>query len=154
MLAATACDDPEPTATPSTVPPSTVTAEPTVASTKDPIPTPTPLSVEAVVEGTAASMRALKSAHIEADIRTTARAAGEEEGTVEMSVTGDYQARAVLGSASRLPFKGTFSRQITSLSPTRHISWYRAPIYWKFPSQRTDSICGRPFASTPKACRT
>ena len=92
MLAASACDDPEPTATPSTVPPSTVTAEPTVTSTKDPIPTPTPLSVERVVEATAASMRALKSAHSEADITRTGRAAGEEEGTVEMSMTGDYQA--------------------------------------------------------------
>ena len=92
MVAAGACDDAEPAATPSTVPPSTVTAEPTVTSTKDPIPTPTPLSVERVVEATAASMRALKSAHIEADITRTGRAAGEEEGTVEMSMTGDYQA--------------------------------------------------------------
>ena len=92
MMAVVACDEPEPTATPSTVPPSTVTTAPTVTSTKDSAPTPMPLSVEAVAEATAASMRALKSAHIEADIKATARATGEEEGTVEMSMTGDYQA--------------------------------------------------------------
>ena len=93
MMAVVACDEPEPTATPSIVPPSTVTTAPTVTSTKDSAPTPTPLSVEAVAEATAASMRALKSARIEADITTTARATGEEEGTVEMSMTGDYQAQ-------------------------------------------------------------
>ena len=92
MVAAAACDDPEPTATPTTAPTATATAPPTITPTPEPSPTPTPLSVEAVVEATAASMRALESAHIEGHITMTARVTGEEEGTVEMSMVGDYQA--------------------------------------------------------------
>ena len=82
MTVAVACDDPEPTAAPTTATTATVTT---------PEPSPTPVSVEALVEATAASMRALESAHIEGHITMTARVTGEE-GTVEMSMVGDYQA--------------------------------------------------------------
>ena len=82
MIVAVACDDPEPTAAPTTATTATVTT---------PEPSPTPVSVEALVEATAASMRALESAHIEGHITMTARVTGEE-GTVEMSMVGDYQA--------------------------------------------------------------
>ena len=82
MIVAVACDDPEPTAAPTTATTATVTT---------PEPSPTPVSVEALVEATAASMRALESAHIEEHITMTSRVTGEE-GTVEMSMVGDYQA--------------------------------------------------------------
>ena len=82
MIVAVACDDPEPTAAPTTATTATVTT---------PEPSPKPVSVEALGEATAASMRALESAHIEGHITMTARVTGEE-GTVEMSMLGDYQA--------------------------------------------------------------
>lgn len=122
MMAVVACDEPEPTATPSTVPPSTVTTAPTVTSTKDSAPTPTPLSVEAVAEATAASMRALKSARIEADITTTARATGEEEGTVEMSMTGDYQAPDRTRLSISLTIQGNVFESSLSCNNTRALS--------------------------------
>ena len=88
MVAAVGCNDPEPTA----VPTATATTAPTVTPTPEPRPTPTPLTVEALVEATYAAMGALESAHIEGRITMTARDTGEEEGTVEMSMVGDYQA--------------------------------------------------------------
>ena len=67
---------------------------------------PKSLSVEALAEASAASMRELKSAHIEADITTTARATGEEEGSIEMRVTGDYQSPDRTRLSISLTFRG------------------------------------------------
>ena len=106
MVAAVACDDPEPTATPTTAPTATATTPPTVTPTPEPSPTPTPLSVEALAEATYTAMGALETAHIEGHVTMTARVTGEEEGTFEMSMVGDYQAPDRTRLSVSLTFKG------------------------------------------------
>ena len=83
MIVAVDCDDPEPTAAPTTA---------TTPIVITPEPSPTPVSVEALVEATYAAMGSLESAHIEGHITMMARITGEEEGKVQMSMVGDYQA--------------------------------------------------------------
>ena len=132
MVAAAACDDPEPTATPTTAPTATATATapPTITPTTEPSPTPTPLSVEAVVEATAASMRALESAHIEGHITMTARVTGEEEGTVEMSMVGDYQAPDRTRLSVSLTIEGNdFEADYTSIANETYIQVPGADIW-------------------------
>ena len=106
MVAAAACDDPEPTTAPTTAPTATATTPPTVTPTPEPSPTPTPLSVEALAEATYAAMGALETAHIEGHITMTARVTGEEEGTFEISMVGDYQAPDRTRLSVSLTFKG------------------------------------------------